>query len=495
MKQWHVYMIAMSIIFIASRAYFFNLEILTDPIYSHWQILDIEELRNNLFQSLYYQHSQPPFFNLLIALLAKVSPSGFPYILAGLYLVMSLGIYWMIFQILIYFNIHHIVAFLAATLYILTPEAILYERWLFYTWFIVFLLILSVYLLMKYVEKKYSLYLLGFFIVVTIVMLTRSLFHLIYLPGVMLILYWLDKKSLRRIALMSLIPLLSVLAVYMKNYVEFGFFGASSWLGMNISRVATHSLLEHSLSELSSMDYAQKEKEIRQNLQEMYVSGEISEVSIVGGFKPISEYPAKFQNSLPSKYSQIKVLSKIKKSSGYTNLNHYGYLEISNEMKQDALRIIGSHLSGYSRTVVLAFKNYMKPSWDYPLIFSNVEKMNNYINIFELYYLGGKVNNHFGLVSLMMLPIILLVAILFTGISLFRQNTNVKFILLFLLYTISYVMLLGIILEIGELNRMRVMTDPLLFILCIVAMDHIFKGLLSYKKTMKVNNLATDLRE
>ena len=60
-------------IFLFSRvlAYVFNVDFDYSPIYKYWQYLDINTLRNNLIDGVWYNHAQPPFFNLLLGIILK----------------------------------------------------------------------------------------------------------------------------------------------------------------------------------------------------------------------------------------------------------------------------------------------------------------------------------------------------------------------------------------------------------------------------------------
>ena len=465
-----VYYVLMILVYAASRLYFSNLHASVESLYSHWQMLDIAWLQNDLWGSLYYLHSQPPFYNFLIGVFAKLFPQSYPEVLSVLYLLLSLGIYVMMFRILLFFRLPGWLAFAAATLYILTPEALLYERWIFYTWFNAFLLVSALFVLVRYLDTERQLYLLLFFLYLAMLMLTRSLFHLIFLPGVVLLLVWMDKRAWKRVVGYSLIPLVLVGGLYMKNYLTFGFFGGSSWLGMNLARVATHATLDHSLGELMHMPYAQKEQEMKMHLEKLYREKKIHSPMLVGAFKPLDTYEKSYRNKIPLKFQHIPMLTEELKSSEYRNLNHYDYLAISADMKKDDLTLIAGHPAGYARTVAMALMNYIRPAWDYLFVEENAGKIRRYIKRFELEDLGGTLKGKYGLISVLLLPLMIVFGVVYAAVLLYHHSRKRAAAALFALYSILFVMGIGILVEIGELNRMRVMTDPLLFILGTVAL-------------------------
>ena len=464
------YYLAMLILYVASRLYFSNLHSSVDSLYSHWQMLDIAWLQNDLWGSLYYLHSQPPFYNFLIGVIAKLFPESYPQVLSALYLLMSLAIYLMMFRILLFFRLPAWLAFVAATLYIVTPEALLYERWIFYTWFNAFLLVLAVFLLVNYLDEGRAVYLLLFFLALTILMLTRSLFHLVYLPGVVAILLWMNREAWKSVLVFSLLPLVLVGSVYLKNYLTFGFFGGSSWLGMNISRVATHSTLDHSLGELMHMPYSRKEKEMKMHLEKLREKGKIHSSILVGGFKPLNRYPETYRKEIPERFKGIPALTKEFKSSGHSNMNHYDYLAISADMKKDSFYLIRENPAGYLRTIAFSIMNYIRPSWDYLFVEKNGDKIRPYIQLFELNNLGGALKGKYGLVSVLLMPLMMLLALLYAAALFYGRHRKMATAAFFMLYTIFFVFGVTVMVEIGELNRMRVMTDPLLFILGVAAL-------------------------
>ncbi|MDP4129786.1 MAG: hypothetical protein Q8939_06465, partial [Bacteroidota bacterium] len=42
------------------------------PLYAYWQYLDLETLRHHLLRGVWFDHAQPPVFNLFLGLMLKV---------------------------------------------------------------------------------------------------------------------------------------------------------------------------------------------------------------------------------------------------------------------------------------------------------------------------------------------------------------------------------------------------------------------------------------
>jgi len=74
----------------------------------------------------------------------------------------------------------------------------------------------------------------------------------------------------------------------------------------------------------------------------------------------------------------------------------------------------------------------------------------------------------YGLISYLILPLSLLISIIYAIYAIIRRD-KYRLVTTVMIYNILFVLGVSIAVEIGELNRMRVMIDPLLYILSIVA--------------------------
>ncbi len=415
-----------------------------------WQYLDIELLRNNLAESLFYLHSQPPLFNLFLGLTLKLFPVSYEIVFQCIYLGMSFVIYALLFVILKAYGLKQLLAFCLATIFIISPEAILYENWLFYTWPIVFFLVASVFFLQKYQITRNPQYALIFFLIITIIAFTRSTFHLIYIFIPIAIVFLIVKKNRKIIAMYSLAPILLILLLYGKNFILFDSFGASSWIGMNIWKIAARSNANVATSKLSS-------------------------ASTIGAFAYMDAYPAKY-HALPGKYEKIKALNNKYKENSHINMNHYGYIKISNDLKKDSIRIVKNNFPNYLLQVVTALKIYSKPSWKYPFLANNFKKIKKYA-----YSISFLRPNH----TQILIPIALFIISLYIliNIATVHRHKKIDYVSFFLFYNIMYVTIIGNAFEIGENNRFRVMIDPLLYLLLIVSIRGLYRTIIPAGRT------------
>ena len=142
----------------------------------HWQYLDVTILRNNLLAGVLYQHSQPPLFNLLLGVVLKFFPDNYEYVFVALYCLCGLVLYFSIYKILHIAEFGSWAAFGVATIFIVSPEAVLYENWLSYTWPIATILTFAAYVLLLYEKTSRLKYAVVFLVTICVVCLTRSAF-------------------------------------------------------------------------------------------------------------------------------------------------------------------------------------------------------------------------------------------------------------------------------------------------------------------------------
>jgi hypothetical protein len=317
----------------------------TPPRY-FYQFIDPVLLKERLFESLWYLHSQPPLFNLFTGLLyQQFSPQSriYHYLFLALGLVFSLVLYWLGLRL----GLNRWVSALLAGWFIVSPATVLYEHLYFYTYPVAFLLVLSALALSKFLETDNFWWGVGFFSLIASLCLTWALFHLVWML-VVIALVGVFYGDWRRLILISLLPLLVVTGWYAKNYALFGSFGASSWMGMNLSHVTF-------LSPLTP-------EAVRDELIEQ---GTLSHYPVVEAFRSTEDYRGFMPVPPPV---GISVLDESFKSTGAVNFNHTFYIDLSKRMTRDAFNFIRSRPDLYLTSVRQGFSIYFHSSSDYLLL-------------------------------------------------------------------------------------------------------------------------------
>ncbi len=138
-------------VFIVSRLIVAAMGIHLDmrALYAYWQYLDIETLRNHLLTGIWYDHAQPPVFNLLIGFILKIGGSHYIPLFTFLFEMISLGNILLLFSIIKKLSRVYFLPILIALAYMLSPATLIFETELFYTIFVSFLLLLSVFYLIR----------------------------------------------------------------------------------------------------------------------------------------------------------------------------------------------------------------------------------------------------------------------------------------------------------------------------------------------------------
>lgn len=299
-----------------------------------WQSVPVALLRTDLMRSIWFLHSQPPLYNLLGGVLAKVfSTHQLQALHAGNILlgsVLSGMLYLIIVQLIPSRKIALGFAFVLA----MNPSLYLYEAYTLYDLLSAFLVVLSVFCLSWHRAAKSTAALYCFLASFNVLILTRSVYQAVLLPIALILAVVLAEPDKRKRVLVigSAICMLS-LGWCGKNYAMFGFFGTSSWSGLGLWRIASRG---YSASELEGLSD-------RGLLDRMVVER-----------KPFMK-PSAYRRYGFDKSSNIAVLSR-------DDLNNINVPDISREYGKNAVRLILNRPGRYVRSVYLAYLIFCRPS-------------------------------------------------------------------------------------------------------------------------------------
>lgn len=288
---------------------------------THWQFLDPRQLEANLGESLTYLHAQPPLLNMLYGALAKLSPGD-----GGLGLATAI---FLALGAAASVSVYHLVARLASArvaavataLFALSPAAVLFESYFFYTHLVMAGLALAAAALERYLATSRWPWLAAMFAALAAVALTRTSFHLVWLAAIAIGLALLLRGRRATALALGAVALAVVGAWYAKNAVLFGRFTASSWVGMNLTRFVTNGLSDGEVAAL-----------VR--------SGRVSPVYYLSPFATVEEYASHVELPPPT---GVPVLDEPRKAGGAPNYNHLVYLGLSERYGADSLRVLAEH--------------------------------------------------------------------------------------------------------------------------------------------------------
>jgi hypothetical protein len=436
-----IYPLLIATTFVLSRLLFYISGVRFDAsgLDWYWQYLDVELLKTDLLRSVFYQHSQPPLFNLFLGLVLKLFPDSYASVFALTYKGFSLILYYTLFRVLRRLRLKPWIAYLAATLFMLTPTVVLYENWLFYTWPVAVLLMSAAYQLLLYEQTRRTKFALLYIASITVACLTRSMFHPVYFILAVIPILLLDSRPRVKISIVSGIALILIGSIFLKNFLLFGFFGSSSWMGMNLWKIAP----------------------IGEKSEQLADSG----VTRLEPFSAIGDYPEAYR-SVPESYAAVPAVAAELKQNGKPNLNHYGYLAVSKAYGSESIELIKRDPGGYLGIVLKAWGLYISPASDYPLLKpANINALGKYSKL-------AAPN-----ASLFLIPAGLILTLLFFLICIVPRSRGGPRVQewafsTFCVGTVFYVAILGNFMEHGENMRFRVQTDPLLYVAALFALLH-----------------------
>jgi hypothetical protein len=333
--------LALIVVFVASRLLYGAAGVRFDatPLESFWQYPDPLLLRTDLLRTLLLFHAQPPLFPLLLGMTSKLCCGAPGTALAWLFGLVALALPLATYRVLRRFGLGPRAAVAAAAVYLLTPTAVLYEHWLFYTWPVALLFLLAVEALARYLERPRFRRGLTFFGLLAAVALTRSAFHLVFVVGVAAGLVVIRPRLWKRTVAASLLPLAIVCGFYLKNLVLFSSFSASSWMWLNISRVTARGL-----------GPAEAERLVAEE--------GFSPTLAIPAFATVERYLEYIEAPAPT---GEPVLDAPRKSTGASNYNHSVYLRAAALRRDEFLALARARPAAYVEGVVHGTLSFLQP--------------------------------------------------------------------------------------------------------------------------------------
>ena len=198
------------------------------PLHTFYQIFDPGLLQHRLAETLFYAHSQPPGFNLIVGLLLKIAPNHFAAAAHILYLALGAFILLALYQLMLHMNVSPNLAALAAGLFIVTPGVVLYENLLLYEYPLFALLTASALAVWSLFHHPRTLTAFTLFALTAALVLTRSLFQLPYLILIIAAILYLFPRHRARFAAAAALPFVLATGLYLKNWTLYRQFASST---------------------------------------------------------------------------------------------------------------------------------------------------------------------------------------------------------------------------------------------------------------------------
>ena len=469
--------------YIGSRLIFFisGIRFNIAPLEFYMHYVDPELLKNNLLETLFYLNSQPPLYNFFLGIILKYFPNNLQFGFGLFYHLFGLSLAVSLFSIMSWLGVSKKLSTALTILFMISPACILNENWLFYTYPVGSLLCISSLFLFPFARSSKIWQGFSFFFILVLVCMTRSLFHLSYFLLLTVLLAFFqrfDDKRIKNLCLSLLLPLSLVLLLYLKNYLIFGSFSASSWLGFNFSKTTYHLISDQEKSSLVVQGKLSKFALV----DPWFVSNpwhvNINEAKDI---RPVYTYSSleELRDILPQyQKTGIAVLDEEYKSNGYVNFHHLAYKDISEEFEKDALRIVKIKPLAYLKERIQAMmasfsklnSEYLNRPWANQINFSKIEGWQKfYINFFCGHFLNIPVSIFF-YISLPIYGSFLILN------QLRSKSINLPFLATigFIVFTIFWVTVTSHLLVDNEQERSRFMVEPFYIVLLGLFLERLF---------------------
>ena len=410
-----------------------------------WQTVPQDLLKNDLGRSLWFLHSQPPLFNLYGALFFNLFPMNpMPAMQYGNIVLGALtsgGLY----LILLLMTRTRWISALVAVLLAISLGSFLFEAYMLYDILTCFLITLSVTMLAFFTHTKKIVFAASFILAVSILVLSRSAYHLIILLPAIVVLILASIRDWKKLLIVSALIGILPLAWYVKNDVMYGFFGGSSWGGFNLWKVA-------------SATYNSEELEALAN------QGVISQVAAEQEiFRPASAYVEYGFNQR----SNIPVLNQ-------DNQHNYNMIAVAKSYQESALNLIRKDPTRYLRSIVKGYEIYNIPSFQFKHHAVNAGKLWPGMLTLGSYISGSAFSPfhgvYFGSFFFFLVPLCVIAYLALLVFMTIKNRGGLKAALeslpiaTWIIVLISYTTLVSILFETGENGRERFYVEQLIFV-------------------------------
>ena len=310
------------------------------------QYVDVPLLKHNLWESLYYLHSQPPGFNLFLGIVLQVFPESHALVFRTVFLGLGLLFTLSLFTLMVRLGVSAGISAALTILFSASPTVVLYESWLYYGYPAAALLCFAAVLLHRFAVSKELSVGLAFFSVLTLMAYIWPLFHLIWFAFFCLMILCILRAHAKNVTLAFCLPLLAVVVLCAKNYVVFGSFSTGGDVITSIGLKRT-------------TYYEIPEDEHRSLIKE----GKLTQMSLVprSSIGNVESYIDMI--GAPPK-TGVAVLDQVRKFNGESNFNYVGLRKVAKLVSQDNRYFLRMRPDVYLRHVIQNFRLYFLPASD-----------------------------------------------------------------------------------------------------------------------------------
>lgn len=426
------------------------------------QHLDNRVLEDHLVQSLWYQHTQPPLFNLLIGLVLKLSPLSPDRTFHVLWLALGVCLVAITYRLLVELRVRRWLALVATVVITCSPTVILYENWLAYEYPLTVALTALPLVGLRWVRRGQVRWLVAASLLAAGCVLTRALLNPLWFVGVAAVLLVARRPTGRwRPTFVAIgVPALVIAALMIKNQVLFGSPTFSSWLGWNLQRVTIDEL----------------PVETRQRLID---EGTLTPLATYPVFLPTETY-TDVVGPCVREHPDVPALAEPRKGTGRENFNDECYLPVYRESLDNAIAAGRAEPAATARAVIGSLQIWSESSSQYAFVYDNRLKIDGADTLYRQLVLldvpydppvktnagwwipigtpGGRWRASLTIIVASTIAAVAGVRALVRVAR--RRATGTDAALALIGFTVITVTVVGNLFEIGENNRFRFMVEP-----------------------------------
>lgn len=296
-----------------------------------WQVIPTADLS---WSSVWFLHAQPPGYSLWGWFWLKIAPTFYQEAIQAAHIGLAMITIAMIYSLARAMTGSRRTALVAGLIVALNPAMFYFEAYLLYEMLVVTLVTASAWFLERSLRLRQARWLVGMIVVLDLLVLTRSLYHIVFLVAALALAWpaWKRLGAVRALALF-LAALMLPFGWYAKNYAQYGFFGSSSWFGMGLVRCVVKGYTSQELVKLAD-------------------SGEISQITAQRW--PYDHLPGDYVQFGFTKTSNISFLN-------HENLHNINIPDISRQYAADSFKLIRTNPDRYFISLSRAYKEICRP--------------------------------------------------------------------------------------------------------------------------------------
>jgi hypothetical protein len=435
-----------------------------DNTRNFYQFLEPRVLRADVVGSLWNLHMQPPLFNAFLWFTENGSVFGARDTAAVAFLACGLAITILSYQLAKLLDFGTIGAVVIAALVAVAPATLLYENWLYPTLPVAVCTLGATTALAWFARTQRSVALALCLGACAVLVYLRSVFHPLWFFGVFAVIALWQLRAgfgIRRLVIASLVPVLLVAGLTLKNVTVFGEIGTSTWLGMSLARLSA-----------ATLEPPEQRRAMR--------DGSVDGAAFLPAFSHFAQYHAAgIPRSAPT---GIEIRDDPTKSDGAPNFNYDGYLEVNDRLLHSNLVLIREYPSRYAEQVGRAYQYFLSSPTYYGFLDPNRAKIDHYENAWRTLVYGeipvalDPYGGPFAVLNIGWVVAASLLLLLALGAAALAgrprhlaRRVRTEPAVVFGIALVLYFMVATSATELGENNRFRFEIEPLLIVLTCAA--------------------------